>query len=77
MKLSGEQVKFSGEQVKFSSEQVKFSGEQVFLDGEQLICKARRCVYFSATVQLDDSAFFRSQSCITELCYFKFSKVCL
>ena len=50
VKYQDDKVNFSGEEVIFSGEEVIFSGEQVKFLGEQLICKVRRCVYFSATV---------------------------
>ena len=50
VKYQDDKVNFSGEEVIFSGEEVIFSGEQVKFSGEQLICKVRRCVYFSATV---------------------------
>ena len=52
VKYQDDKVNFSGEEVIFSGEEVIFSGEQVKFSGEQLICKVRRCVYFSATVQV-------------------------
>ena len=47
VKYQDDKVNFSGEEVIFSGEEVIFSGEQVKFSGEQLICKVRRCVYFS------------------------------
>ena len=52
VKYQDDKVNFSGEEVIFSGEEVIFSGEQVKFSGEQLICKVRRCVYFSATVHM-------------------------